>query len=324
MSVLDAAAPVSDDVRDDTRHHAPFRDALLAGLSRPDKAIPCRFLYDETGSSLFDAICTLPEYYPTRTEIALLRASAADMARHIGPHARFIELGAGSGGKAQWVLDALSAPAAYICIDISPVPLAVAARDVAARYPGLPVTPICADYLGDFALPAMADARDVCFFPGSTIGNFERDKARDFLANWRGRLGPDAMMLIGVDLKKDIAMLERAYDDTRGITARFSLNVLERANRELGSDFHLEQFRHRARYVADPGHIEITLVSQTDQSVSVAGRSFAFAAGEAVHIENSHKYSIAEFTDLAADAGFTAKAVWTDPDQLFSVHLLQS
>lgn len=322
LSILDVATPALDLSHDDAS--SDFRDALMAGLARPDKAVPCRFLYDEIGSALFDQICTLPEYYPTRTEIALLRHSATAMADRIGPGARFIELGAGSGGKAEWLLDALDDPAGYVCIDISPVPLAATAHQVAARYPGLPVAAICADYMGAFALPAMPGSRDVCFFPGSTIGNFERHEARDFLAQWRGRLAPGAMMLIGVDLKKDIDVLEAAYDDAQGVTARFSLNVLTRANRELGCDFRPDRFRHRARYIADPGHIEISLVSQSAQTVTVGGRSFAFDAGEALHIENSHKYTVEEFARLAGEAGFAARDVWTDPDRRFSIHLLQA
>ncbi|WP_206239204.1 L-histidine N(alpha)-methyltransferase [Novosphingobium terrae] len=306
---------------------SPFLEALIEGLSKPDKAIPCRFLYDEAGSKLFDDICLLPEYYPTRTETALLRAHAAQMARRIGAGVRFIELGAGSGGKAEFVLDALHAqglpPAAYVCLDISPVPLAATAEAIEQRYPGLPVTAVCGNYLGELDLPA-SQARDLCFFPGSTIGNFERPEARDFLAHWRQRLSPDAMMLIGVDLKKDIPTLERAYDDAQGVTAQFSLNVLARANRELGADFDTSRFHHRARYMEDPGHIEISLVSQEAQSVTVGDNLFHFAAGEAVHIENSHKYSVSEFAALSASAGFDVDTVWTDPRRWFSLHLLRA
>lgn len=306
---------------------SPFRDALLEGLSRPQKAIPCRFLYDEAGSKLFDQICDLPEYYPTRTETALLRAHAPQMARRIGAGVRFIELGAGSGGKAEFLLDALHGqgltPAGYVCLDISPVPLAATAQAIGERYPQLPVASVCGDYLGDLDLPG-SEARDLCFFPGSTIGNFERPEARAFLSDWRQRLSAGAMMLIGVDLKKDISTLERAYDDAQGVTAQFSLNVLERANRELGATFQTAAFRHRARYVEDPGHIEITLVSQQAQSVAIGDSLFHFAAGEAVHIENSHKYSVGEFAALAGAAGFDVDAVWTDPRRWFSLHLLRA
>lgn len=263
--------------------------------------------------------------------MALLRAHAPQMARRIGANARFIELGAGSGGKAEFLLDALMAqglpPAGYVCLDISPVPLAATAEAIEQRYPHLAVTAVCGNYLGDVDLPP-STARDVCFFPGSTIGNFERHEARAFLAQWRQRLSHfderGAMMLIGVDLKKDVPTLERAYDDAQGVTAQFSLNVLTRANRELGADFNIDQFRHRARFVHDPGHIEISLVSQSDQTVTVDGQRFHFAAGEALHIENSHKYSLSEFAALAADAGFSVDTVWTDPRRWFSLNLLRA
>jgi dimethylhistidine N-methyltransferase len=301
-----------------------FRSALLLGLSRFAKAVPCRFLYDKAGSDLFDQICRLPEYYPTRTEKGILRNHASDIARRVGPGVRFIELGAGSGGKAEWLIDVLDRPAGYLCIDISPSPLAATARHMAQRYPGLAVVATCADYLADLRLPDRGMVRDLCFFPGSTIGNFERDDARAFLAQWRDRLGPGGMMIVGVDLQKDITVLEQAYDDAQGVTARFSLNVLARANAELGADFDLGLFRHRAIYRSDPGHIEISLVSLADQSVRVAGHTFHFARGEALHIENSHKYTLDEFADMAKSAGFASQGVWTDAADLFSVHLLRS
>jgi len=303
---------------------ADFLDAMLFGLAQREKAIPCRFLYDAQGSGLFDEICLLPEYYPTRTEKRLLATHAVEIGARVGPGARFIELGAGSGGKAEWLLDALPSPAGYVCIDISPVPLAATAQAIARAYPALEVASICADYLGAFDLAEQNAGPDLCFFPGSTIGNFERGDALGFLAQWRQRMGPDGMMLVGVDLKKDVALLERAYDDSQGVTARFSLNVLARANRELGADFDLARFRHRARYIADPGYIRIDLVSLADQMVSIAGQSFAFAKGEALHIENSHKYAVEEFAAMAHKAGFASAGVWTDPQHLFSLHLLRA
>jgi L-histidine N-alpha-methyltransferase len=301
-----------------------FLQAILHGLSQNSKAIPCRFLYDAQGSKLFDQICLLPEYYPTRTEKNILASAANEIGAMVGAGARFIELGAGSGGKAEWLLNALPAPRGYICIDISPVPLAATRQAIADTYPGLHTAAICADYLGEFALPHCGNGPDLCFFPGSTIGNFERDEAQAFLAGWRHRMGEEGMMLIGVDLQKDIAVLEAAYDDAQGVTAQFSLNVLARANRELGANFDLSQFRHRARYIAEPGHIRIDLVSRIDQTVVIAGHSIAFASGEAVHIENSHKYTVDEFTTMADSAGFASARVWTDPQQLFSLHLLQA
>jgi len=299
-----------------------FMAELLAGLSRTDRAVPCRFLYDAAGSALFDQICELPEYYPTRTECSILKANAAEMAAAIGNDVRFVELGAGSGGKAEILMDQMPGARSYVCIDISPVPLAGTEAAVKARYPGLDVSSVCGNYLGDLDLPEAAGLRDVCFFPGSTIGNFERDDARAFLTKWRERLGPRGMMLVGVDLKKDPTVLEQAYDDAQGVTARFSLNLLSRANRELGADFDTDCFQHRARYIAEPGHIEITLVSKTEQVVSVGGRAFAFAPGETIHVENSHKYGVAEFAELAGDAGFDVTKVWTDENKLFSVQLI--
>jgi dimethylhistidine N-methyltransferase len=302
----------------------PFLDALLHGFGAPEKSIPCRFLYDAEGSRLFDRICLLPEYYPTATEKQILATHAGDIAKAVGPNAHFIELGAGSGGKAESLLDAMPSAQSYTCIDISPEPLAVTRRAIQRGYPALKVTAICADYLGDFALPERGDGPDLCFFPGSTIGNFERADALAFLMHWQRRMRANGMMLIGVDLQKNVDVLEAAYDDAQGVTARFSLNVLARANRELGANFNLSQFRHRARYIADPGHIRIDLISLMDQTVSIDGRDFSFAEGEALHIENSHKYSVDEFIDMAAHAGFASVDVWTDPQRLFSVHLLRA
>lgn len=304
--------------------HDDFLQEMLAGLSASQKAIPCRFLYDQAGSALFDQICLLPEYYPTRTERRILSDHAPDIAAAIGDNVRFIELGAGSGGKAELLLDAMPGARGYVCVDISPVPLEHAAAGVRRRYPAIDVRHVCGNYLGELVLPSGGDLRDVCFFPGSTIGNFERADAEAFLARWRDRLGPGGMMLIGVDLKKDLAVLERAYDDAQGVTAQFSLNLLRRANRELGANFDLSDFRHRARYLGEPGHIEITLVSQRLQTVSLGGKSFNFAQGEAIHVENSHKYGIDEFKNLARRAGFASAGVWTDDDDLFSVHLLRA
>lgn len=301
-----------------------FLDSMLDGLSAPEKAIPCRFLYDAAGSRLFDEICLLPEYYPTRTEKLILASHADDIARAVGPDAHFIELGAGSGGKAEWLLDAMPAARSYTCIDISPEPLAVTQRSIKEAYPSLHVTSICADYLGEVELPERGAGRDLCFFPGSTIGNFERADALTFLSQWQRRMGANGLMLIGVDLKKNPDILEAAYDDAQGVTARFSLNVLTRANRELGANFNLAQFRHRAKYIADPGHIRIDLVSLNDQTVTIDGRAFHFAKGEALHIENSHKYSAGEFIELAGRAGFMSAAIWTDPKDFFSIHLLRA
>ncbi len=300
-----------------------FLEAALEGLSRPAKAIPCRFLYDEAGSALFDRICELDEYYPTRTETAILQASAGEIARRVGPGAELIELGSGSSVKVRILLDAMEAPAAYVAIDISREHLRRAAEALAADYPQVRVAAVCADYSGDFPLPETgAPGRRLAFFPGSTIGNLEPEEAMAFLEGWARRLGPGAAMLIGVDLRKDRAVLEAAYDDAQGVTAAFSLNLLAHANRELGADFDLKGFVHEAHWNEAAGRVEIHLRSLRRQSVRLGGRAFDFDEGERVHVEHSYKYSVEGFAALARRAGFTATAVFTDPAKLFSVHYL--
>ncbi|RVT94089.1 L-histidine N(alpha)-methyltransferase [Sphingomonas crocodyli] len=301
-----------------------FRAALIAGMSAPAKSIPCRFLYDASGSLLFDRICELPEYYPTRTEIGILGAHAAEMAAAIGPNAQIVELGSGSSAKIGLLLDALDAPRSYVPIDISREHLLGAAQAIQQRYPALQVEAVCADFAQEFDLPANdGGGPRVCFYPGSTIGNLTPPDALAFLTQWAQRLGQGALMIIGVDLRKDAAILEPAYDDAQGVTARFSLNMLARANRELGTDFDVSRFRHRAVYHADTGRVGIDLVSQADQTVHLDHHRFPIAEGEAIHIEDSWKYHIDGFQALAAEAGFTARRVWTDDAQLFSVHLLE-
>jgi L-histidine N-alpha-methyltransferase len=301
-----------------------FLSAVLRGLSATPRSIPCRFLYDARGSALFDAICRQPEYYPTRTELGILTRHAQEMAELIGPDAELIELGSGSSAKVGLLLDAMTRPAAYAPIDISREHLLDAARRIACERPRLPVHALCADYGTAFALPRFeTNGRRVAFFPGSTIGNFTPVEAQAFLAGWAERLGAGAAMLIGVDLKKDTAVLDAAYDDAAGVTAAFSLNLLARANRELGSDFTLSAFRHRARYLKDEGRVAIHLISLADQVATVGDQSFHFGLGEAVHVEDSWKYAVPEFQALARRAGYQPAAVWTDPNHLFSVHLLE-
>jgi dimethylhistidine N-methyltransferase len=303
-----------------------FRDAVLAGLTRRVKSIPCRFLYDEQGSALFDEICELPEYYLTRTETAILAECAPEIADLAGRHAQLIEFGSGSARKVRLLLEALVEPDAYVAIDISREPLRRAAEEVAAEFPGVPVVAICADYLQPLrlpALPARGEGRRLGFFPGSTIGNFAPDDAVDFLAGCRRAVGRDGAMLVGVDLKKDPALLDAAYNDSAGVTAAFTLNLLERMNREVDADFELDRFAHDAFYNAARGRIEIYIRSLADQIVTVAGRAIRFAADERIHTEDSCKYTIAEFQRLAAHAGFRPRQHWTDADDLFSVHLLE-
>jgi len=302
-----------------------FRDAILAGLSRPMKAIPCRFLYDARGSKIFEAICELPEYYVTRTELALLAERAAEMAALIGPRCQLVEFGSGASRKVRLLLDALVEPAAYVPVDISADFLREAASLVAADFPDLKVTAICADYMEPRFLPAFPVAHEgtrVGFFPGSTIGNLTPAEAVAFLSGCHQALGPRGAMVVGVDLKKDPALLHAAYNDAAGVTADFTLNLLVRANRELEADFDLGRFRHEAFYNAEAGRIEIYIESLIDQIVTVAGRRIRFGARERIHAEYSYKYTIGEFQALAARAGFHARACWTDAAPCFSVHYL--
>jgi L-histidine Nalpha-methyltransferase len=299
-----------------------FRDAVLKGLSRVRKAIPCKFFYDARGSALFEEICLLPEYYPTRTEIAILEENADEIAAQMGPHCRLIEFGSGASHKVRILLQALDRPAAYVPVDISREHLREAAASLAGDFPELPVTAVCADYTRPFPLPPLPgpSGRRVGFFPGSTIGNFEPAAAEGFLANCAGILGSGGEMLIGVDLKKEIPILDAAYNDRAGVTAAFNLNLLERINRELDGDLDLDLFEHFAFYNEVQGRVEIYVRSLADQAATIGGRRIDFAAGELVHTEYSYKYAVPEFRALAARAGFRPIDTWTDPAELFSVH----
>lgn len=297
-----------------------FESAALKGLTQRRKSIPYSFLYDRRGSELFDRICTLPEYYPTRTETAILRDNAAAIAAWIGPEACVAELGSGSSTKTRIVLDALERPAAYVPIDVSREHLRSAAHAIAADYPDLDVIAVCADYSDAFALPDLGRRR-TAFFPGSTIGNLNADEALALMRAWRKRLGDNGQMLLGADLRKDAAVLEAAYDDDAGVTRAFIKNVLVRLRRELGADIDPADFAYRARYNAAAGRVEMHLLSRRAQRFAIAGRAIALDAGEAIHIENSHKYTMAQLRDLAEAAGFAPAAAHTDGDGLFSVHL---
>jgi dimethylhistidine N-methyltransferase len=299
-----------------------FRDAVLNGLGRARKAIPCKFFYDARGSALFEEICRLPEYYPTRTEIAILEENSSDIAAQMGPHCRLIEFGSGASHKVRILLGALDRPAAYVPVDISREHLRDAAASLAEDFPSVPIIAVCADYTRPFSLPPLPGARGkrVGFFPGSTIGNFEPGAAVAFLANYARILGPGEEMLIGVDLKKDPEILDAAYNDRAGVTAAFNLNLLDRINRELDGDLDLDRFEHVAFYNAVEGRVEIYIRSLVNQSAQIAGRTFHFAAGELIHTEYSYKYSVGEFRALAARAGFRPVDTWTDAAELFSVH----
>jgi L-histidine N-alpha-methyltransferase len=302
-----------------------LRNEVLEGLAQTPKRLPCKLFYDAHGSVLFDEICRLPEYYPTRTETRILEDCAEAIAVLAGPGAEIVELGSGSSRKIRILLQALDHPAAYLPIDISREHLRHAAAQLAAAFPRLPVIAVCADYTEDFVLPeGGADGRRIAFFPGSTIGNFEPHEASRFLSRLARLVGPGGGLVIGVDLPKDRAILERAYDDAAGVTAEFNLNILRRLNRELGADFDLDAFKHVALWNEAESRIEMHLESRSAQTVRVAGRRFAFAAGERIHTENSYKYSFDTFCRIARRAGFTPRRTWTDSDELFSVHFLDA
>ena len=311
--------------------HAPalesFADAVLAGLARTPKSLPAKFFYDEKGSALFERITTLPEYYPTRTELGILEANAAHLAAMIGPGAQLIEFGAGALEKVRVLLAALETAEGFTAIDISGAHLRAAAEELARDFPRIPIAAVCADYTRPITLPeplASSTARRVGFFPGSTIGNFDPEAAIGFLATVHPVFEPRGLFIVGVDLKKDRATLEAAYNDAQGVTAAFNLNILARINRELGGNLALDRFRHRALYNAERGRIEMHLVSLADQVARIAGRTVAFAAGESIHTESSYKYAIDEFQSLAARAGWHPAGVLTDPQDLFSLHLLKT
>jgi L-histidine Nalpha-methyltransferase len=299
-----------------------FHADVVAGLSRETKRLSPKFFYDERGSQLFDAITALPEYYPTRTEIGLLRRHGDEMSEMLGDDGLLFELGSGSDIKIRVLLDALQ-PEAYAPIDISREHLRLSAGAIAQDHPELEVHAICADYSGPLELPGFYDAqRREAFFPGSSIGNFDPTQARDLLRRISGLLSPDGRLLIGVDLKKDPEVLHAAYNDSQGVTAEFNLNVLMRINRELDADFDVAAFRHKAFYNETLGRVEMHLVAAAPQHVRINGRYFEFQTGESIHTENSYKYSIGEFQALAAEAGLTSVRVWQDDDALFSVHCL--
>lgn len=303
-----------------------FRSAVIAGLSRPQKTLPCKFFYDQEGSRLFDEICEQPEYYPTRTECLILERYAGDIAQLLGPRVRLVEFGSGAGIKIRLLLRALEEPAAYVPVDISRGQLLAAASDLAADFPGVRVAPVCADYTKPFALPAIRDRRlrkTVGFFPGSTIGNFAAAEAIGFLTLTRRLLGPASLMIVGVDVPKDERMLHAAYNDGAGITAAFNLNLLQRINRELSGNFDVSSFVHDARWNHALSRVEMHLVSTRSQTVNIAGHTFGFTAGESIHTENSYKYSLGRFRVLARDAGYAPLEAWIDEQGLFSVHVLR-
>ena len=302
-----------------------FEADVLAGLSRARKSVPPKHFYDAAGSDLFEAITDLPEYYPTRTEIGLLREAAPQIVRHIPPGAALVEFGSGASVKTRILLDAAPQVAIYVPIDISASALDSAARAIRADYPAIEVAPLRDDFTNALALPdAVAGRPVVGFFPGSTIGNFTRDEAKSFLAGARRLLGEGAAFLVGFDLVKDAATLIAAYDDAQGVTAAFNRNLLVRINRELGGDFDLDAFSHRAVWNDEDSRIEMHLLSLADQTVRVSGQPFTFKAGETLHTENSHKFTLEGFAEMAAASGWALEDQWVSAEPGFAVVLLRA
>lgn len=321
MTGLSAALAMANDVTPDVGDdHAQ----ILEGLCARQKWISPKYFYDERGSELFDAICRQPEYYPTRVELALMDRHIGEVARLVGPRASVIEFGAGSNLKVRKLLDGLDRPAAYVPVEISADYLVKQAEELARDYPHVHVQPVFADFTRPFELPAhpVTPERNLIFFPGSTIGNFTRPQAADLLEVMRLEAGTGGALLIGVDLRKDPAVLHAAYNDSRGVTAEFNLNVLRRLNRELGANFALEHFRHEAIYDESEGRIEMRLISTHEQTVVIAAERIAFVEGEYIITEYSHKYSVEEFIALAEGAGFAPGRTWIDANSLFSIHFL--
>jgi len=308
---------------DELPDQADFREDVLRGLRAQPRKLPPKFFYDRRGSELFDAICRLPEYYLTRTEMAILRANSAALAPLAATPTALIELGSGASHKIRLLLDTLR-PRAYVGVDISRDFLLQSTRRLAADYPWLRVYAVCTDFCQPLQLNCCSpELKRLAFFPGSSIGNFEPEEAARFMRQLRALLGTDGALLIGVDLKKDARVLHAAYNDAQGVTAEFNLNLLRRLQRELGAQLDAGGFRHESFYDAARGRIEMHLVSRRAQQIHIGGEKFHFEKDERVHTESSYKYTIEEFQALARHAGYEPQSVWTDANRLFSVHCLQ-
>ncbi len=321
--MLDSAEPVLSPP--ESALETAFAKDLLAALQQTPRSIAPKYFYDQEGSRLFDQICELPEYYPTRTELSILRERAPEIAAHMGPNAELVEFGAGSLTKVRLLLDAMQSPSRYVPIDISGEHLAGAASALKADYPNLQVLPVVADYTQPFKLPSLDQAlgQRVGFFPGSTVGNFTPAEAVEFFRMAATVLLGGAL-IVGADLIKDPSVLHAAYSDAQGVTAAFNLNLLARANRELGADFDLTRWAHSAFYNAPLQRIEMHLMSCARQTVQVQGQTFNFEEGETLHTENSYKFTIDGLRALAMQGGFTPGPVWTDADKRFSLHWLHA
>lgn len=303
---------------------AVFRREVLEGLRQTPKTLPCKYLYDERGSQLFDDICELPEYYPTRTELAIMHEHVQEMADALGRNCLLIEYGSGSSIKTRLLLAAMKEPAGYVPLDISLEHLTKSAEELSAEFPDIEIMPVCADYTADFDLPEpkRPAAWRAVYFPGSTIGNFLRNDAVEFLRHIAGVVGKGGELLIGVDLKKDVATMEAAYNDAAGVTAEFNFNLLDRFNRELDSDIDRANFRFRATWNPHESRIESHLISDIEQTVRIAGVPIHFERNERIRTECSYKYSLEDFAAIADEAGFEVRKVWTDENNLFSVQYL--
>ncbi|MBI1403103.1 MAG: L-histidine N(alpha)-methyltransferase [Porphyrobacter sp.] len=310
--------------RDASGVDTAFRADVLAGLAEAQKAIPARWFYDDAGSQLFEDITRLPEYYPTRAETEILRERADEFAELIGPGRAVVEFGSGSSVKTPLLLSAIK-PSAYVPLDIAGDFLRASSAALAEKFPGLPVHPVEADFMRRVELPGeIADLPKLGFFPGSTIGNMVARTATDLLRSMRETLGVGALLLIGMDLIKDEAVLKAAYDDAAGVTAKFNLNLLHRINRELGGNIPVDAFAHEARWNDTYARIEMHLVAKSDVRFSVSGQSFAMAEGESIHTENSHKFTRRTAYTLLAAGGWEPRARWTDSEQRFSLLLAEA
>ena len=314
------------DVRDEQRRlpDPAVLDVVQRGLRLAPKRLPSWLFYDQRGSELFEAICEQPEYYLTRAEIDLMNVHAGEIADVLGEDVRLVEYGSGSAIKTRMLLEQLQNPVCYMPVEISPEPLRESVRQFGATFPSVAIQPHCADFTKPLRLPIppRAPRRTVIYFPGSTIGNFEMRDAIELLRKMRNEMGEGGGVLVGVDLKKDPALIEAAYNDAAGVTAEFTLNMLARINHDVGSDFHLDAFHHRARYNPMAGRIETFIVSDCEQQVRIGRQSVRFEKDEAMQVEYSCKYSLEDFAGMAAHAGLAVQHVWLDPQQLFSVQYL--
>ena len=312
--------PSADPPADET-----FAADVLRGLAQSPRRIASKYFYDQRGSALFEEICEQPEYYLTRTELAILEDNVDEIAAAIGPRALLVEYGSGAGIKTRLLLDAMQDPVGYVPVEISTSALNASVENLAEAFPDIDMLPVAADFTQPVELPSPEQdvRRTVVYFPGSTIGNFEQREAIGLLRTMRIEMGRGGAAIVGIDLKKDVALLEAAYNDAAGVTREFTLNLLVRINRELDADFDLGRFRHRARYDVEAGRIETHIVSTVDQTVHVGADAFHFAAGEAMQVEYSCKYALDEFAAMAARAGLRVVRSWTDARAWFAIQMLE-